>query len=267
MGGFLVTVARLTPDVSLEEARSELSLISRRVANEYATGTRGTQWEPAVIPLREAMVRDVRLALIVLFGAVGILLLIACANVANLVLSRVTSRRTELAIRLSLGATVGRLVRLVLSESLVLAVAGGALGVALAVSGTRFLVSILPAGVELPRTLEISVDLRVLAFAFLATLSTAIISGLVPSLSSVRSVLHLSPRPTSADKSLVVGRIGNRLRSFLIVWEVTLALILLVGAGLLGRSVWELGRVDPGFHADRVVTLRTKLPENPVPER
>ncbi len=263
MGGFLVNVARLAPDVSLEEARSELSLISQRVAEEYSNGTRSRRWEPAVVPLHEAMVRDVRLALIVLFGAVGILLLIACANVANLVLSRVTTRQTELAIRVSLGATVGRLVRLVLSESLVLAAVGGALGVALAVAGTGFLVSILPAGVELPRTLEIGVDLRVLAFALLATLSTAIIFGLVPSLSSVRSVLHLSPRQTS-DGSLA-KRIGNRLRSFLIVWEVALALILLVGAGLLGRSVWELGRVDPGFHADRVVTLRTKLPETRYP--
>ena len=257
MGGFLVTVAWLAPDVSLEEARSELSVISLRVLSEYAAGTRGTGWEPVVIPLHDAMVRDVRLALVVLFGAVGILLLIACANVANLVLSRVTTRQTELAIRVALGATVGRLIRLVLSESLVLAAVGGALGVALALSGTGFLVSILPAGVELPRTREIGVDLRVLVFAFLATLSTAILFGLVPTLSSLRAVSH----PTSDS----AGRLGNRLRSLLIVWEVALALILLVGAGLLGRSVWELGRVDPGFHAERVVTLRTKLPETRYP--
>lgn len=206
-----------------------------------------------MIPLHEAMVRDVRLALIVLFGAVGILLLIACGNVANLVLSRVTTRQTELALRVALGATFGRLVRLVLSESLVLAAVGGALGVALAVSGTGFLVSILPAGVALPRTLEIGVDLRVLVFAFLATLLTVILFGLVPAWSSLRSS-HLLPRQKTSD----AGN-GNRLRSVLIVWEVALALILLVGAGLVGRSVWELGRVDPGFHADRVLTLRTKL--------
>ncbi len=188
----------------------------------------------------------------------GILLLIACANVANLVLSRAVTRQMELAIRLSLGATGRRLVRQVLTESLVLAFVGGTLGVVLAAWGTELLISVLPAGLDLPRARDIGVDLRILVFALLVTLFTAILFGLVPSISSARST------PQSALREATRGSSASRRRSglggILIISEVALALILLAGAGLLGRSFWELTRVNPGFQAEQVVTMRTTLP-------
>ncbi|MGH9312611.1 MAG: ABC transporter permease [Vicinamibacterales bacterium] len=256
MGGFLNVVARLAPGATPEQAQAELSLIARRIEGENPSYSRN--WRVAVVPLLEATVKDVRLRLMVLFGAVGILLLIACANVANLVLSRAATRQTELAIRLSLGATRGRLVRQFLTESLALAAVGGALGVLLAVWGTELVVSTLPAGFDLPRTREIEVDLRVIVFALLVTILTAILFGLVPSVSSARSAPQSALRDATRGSS--AGRSRNRLGSVLIISEVALALILLAGAGLLGRSFWELSRVNPGIRTAEVLTLRTTLP-------
>jgi putative ABC transport system permease protein len=256
LGGSLNVVGRLARGATPGQAQSELSLIARRIGGEHPSPCSG--WGALVMSLQEATVKDVRLALLALFGAVGILLLIACANVANLVLSRAATRRTELAIRLSLGATGGRLVRQLLTESLVLAVIGGVLGTVLATWGTALLVSTLPAGLDLPRTGEIHVDLRILAFASLLTLSTAVLFGLVPSIHSARWAPHDALR--GAVRGSSSGRRRSRLESTLIVWEVALALILLAGAGLLGRSFRELSRVDPGFRADQVLTMRTTLP-------
>jgi putative ABC transport system permease protein len=256
LGGSLNVVGRLARGVTPGQAQSELSLIARRIGGEHPSPCSG--WGALVMSLQEATVKDVRLALLVLFGAVGILLLIACANVANLVLSRAATRRTELAIRLSLGASGGRLVRQLLTESLVLAAIGGALGTVLATWGTALLVSTLPAGLDLPRTGEIHVDLRILAFASLLTISTAVLFGLVPSIHSARTVPQDALREAGRGSSS--GRRRSRLESALIVWEVALALILLAGAGLLGRSFRELSRVDPGFRADQILTMRTTLP-------
>jgi putative ABC transport system permease protein len=256
MGGVLNVVGRLAPGATREQAHAELSLIARRIEEEQPSYSR--DWGVLVVPLHEATVKDVRLAILVLFGAVGILLLIACANVANLVLSRAAIRQTELAIRLSLGATTSRLVRQFLTESLVLAAAGGALGALLATWGTELLVSALPAGLDLPRTGEISVDLRTLAFAFLVTILTAILFGVVPSINSARSAPQSALREVTRGSSSGHGQ--NRVGSTLIVSEVALALLLLAGAGLLGRSFWELSRVDPGFQTEQVVTMRTTLP-------
>ncbi|PYQ39700.1 MAG: hypothetical protein DMF77_20680, partial [Acidobacteria bacterium] len=256
LGGSLNVVGRLARGVTPGQAQSELSLIARRIGGEHPSPCSG--WGALVMSLQEATVKDVRLALLVLFGAVAILLLIACANVANLVLSRAATRRTELAIRLSLGASGGRLVRQLLTESLVLASIGGALGTALATWGTALLVATLPAGLDLPRTGEIHVDLRILAFASLLTISTAVLFGLVPSIHSARSAPQDALREAARGSS--AGRRRNRLEGALIVWEVALALVLLAGAGLLGRSFRELSRVDPGFRADQVLTMRTTLP-------
>jgi putative ABC transport system permease protein len=256
LGGSLNVVGRLARAATPGQAQSELSGIARRLGAEHPSPCSG--WGAIVMSLQEATVKDVRLALLVLFGAVAILLLIACANVAHLVLSRAATRRTELAIRLSLGASGGRLVRQLLTESLVLAVIGGALGTVLATWGTALLVSTLPAGLDLPRTGEIHVDLRVLAFASLLTISTAVLFGLVPSIHSARWAPHDALRAAARGSSS--GRSRNSLESTLIVWEVALALILLAGAGLLGRSFRELSRVDPGFRADQVLTMRTTLP-------
>jgi putative ABC transport system permease protein len=238
-GGNLNVVGRLAGGATAGQAQAELSLITHGIEARHPSPCR--DWGALVVPLHEATVKDVRVTLLVLLEAVGILLLIACANVANLVLSRAATRRTELAIRISLGATGRRLLRQLLTESLVLAVVGGALGTLLATSGTALIVSALPAGLDLPRTDEIHVDLRILA-----------------SIHSSRGTPH-SALQEAARGSSSVGR-RNRLGSALVVSEVALALILLAGAGLLGRSFWELSRVDPGFRAERVLTLRTTLP-------
>jgi putative ABC transport system permease protein len=258
MGGFLNVVARLAPGASSAQAQAELSAIARRIENEHRSYSR--DWAVNVIPLLDATVKDVRTALLVLFGAVGILLLIACANVANLLLSRAATRQQELAIRRSLGATTGRLVRQFLTEGFVLAAAGGAIGVLLAMWGTQLLVSTLPAGFDLPRTREIDVDVRILVFAFLVTILTAILFGLVPTLSSAPSAPQIALRDWTRGSSS--ARSGNRFRGALIVSEVALALVLLGSAGLLGRSVWKLSRVDPGFQTERVLTMRTTLPRS-----
>jgi predicted permease len=256
MGGVLNVVGRLAPDATPEQARVELSLIARRTEAAFPSYSR--DWGVEVVPLLEATVKNVRLALLVLFGAVSILLLIACANVANLVLSRAATRHTELAIRLSLGATGRRLVRQFLTESLVLAGAGGALGVVLATWGTRLLVSVIPAGLDLPRVREIGVDLRILAFAFIVTLLTAVLFGLAPSINAARSAPQSALQDATRGSS--AGRRRNGVGSVLVVSEVALALVLLAGAGLLGRSFWTLSRVNPGFQSEQVLTLRTTLP-------
>ncbi len=211
-----------------------------------------------MVPLLNATVKDVRLALVVLLGSVSIVLLIACANVGNLVLSRAAARRAELAIRRSLGATNGRLARLFLMESLVLAIAGGTLGVLLAVWGADLVVSALPVGLDLPRTGEIGIDLRILSVAFLTTILIAIAVGLVAMFGSTQSAplsgLQIAARGASTSQ----GR--NRLSALLVVSEVALALVLLAGAGLLVRSFRALTVVDPGFRSEHVVTARTTLP-------
>ncbi len=221
---------------------------TRRTA---ATG--GCRWSRCTRP----PVQNVRLRLFVLFGAVGILLLVACTNVATLMLNRTAMRQTELAIRLSLGATPIRVLRQVLTESVVLAVAGGALGVILAVWGTDVIVSFIPAGLGLPRTREIAVDPRILFFALSLTALTGIVFGLVPSVRSART------EPQSTLQKATRGSSGGgsgRLEGALIISEVALALILLAGAGLLGRTFWELSRVNPGFSTESVLTMRTALP-------
>ena len=256
MGGVLTVVARLKADASVARARSDLSLIAHAIEEQHPSYSR--DWGVEVLPLLDATVNDVRPTLLVLFGAVAILLLIACANVANLVLGRAATRQSEMAIRRSLGATDGRLVRQLLAESLALALLGGVLGVIVAIWGTELLVAALPAGFQLPRVQEIGVNVRVLSFAVAVTMLSAIGVGLVP---SFRSALSASP-PALQDvtRGNSPGPTRNRIAGALVISEVALALILLAGAALLSRSFWELIRVDPGFEPDQVLTMRTTLP-------
>lgn len=258
MGGFLNVIGRLAPGASVAQAQAELAAIARGIEQEHPSYSH--DWGVEVLPLLDATVKDVRLSLLMLFGAVGILLLIACANVANLLLSRAATRQTELAIRMSLGATAARLARQFMTEGLLLAAVGGVFGVLLAMWGTQILVSALPAGLDLPRAGQIGIDRGVLVFAFFVTTVTAIVFGLVPSVTSIRAVPQSALRQATRGSAPGIAR--NRLRSTLIVLEVALAVVLLAAAGLLGRSLWELNQVDPGFRADRVLTMRTTLPES-----
>ena len=255
MGGTLHVVARIAPGSTRDQAQAELAVIARRL--EDANPSFSRDWGVQAVPLLDATVREVRPILLVLFGGVGILLLIACTNVTNLLLVRATGRQTERAIRLSIGATGGRLLRQSLAESLVLSTIGGAVGVALAIWGTQTLVALLPSGLDMPRTQEIGVDGRVLVFTVLVTLGTAIVMGLIPSIGSARAAVLTALQDAARGSSVSHGR--ARVVGTLVVSEVALAIVLLAGAGLLARTFYELTRVQTGFNADGVVTLRTTL--------
>jgi putative ABC transport system permease protein len=256
MAGSLNAVGRLAPGSTPEQAAAELTSIARTIERAYPSYSR--DWGVNVIPLHEATVKDVRARLFMLLGAVGILLSITCANIATLVLSRAASRRGEIAVRLSLGATRARLVRQFLTESLVLASAGGTLGLLLATWGTALFAAVAPASLDLPRTREIAVDWRIAGFALLVTALAAIVFGLFPSIGSTGVPARASLAERTRAASGGPGR--NVLRSALIVSQVAFALVLLTGAALLGRSVLALNAVAPGFQAEQVVTMRTTLP-------
>ena len=253
--GILTVVARVTSGIALTQAQAELSLMTQHL--ERGTPYYALHWTWGAVPLLKATVQDVRLTLLVLFGSVSILLMLVCANVATLLLSRGISRQPEFGVRLSLGATPGRLRRQLLSESAAVAALAGVLGILVAYWGTRTLLLIVPPGLDLPRTKEIGMDLRVFGFATAVTTMTAVVFGLVPSVTTTGfgpSSLHQAARGSSASRTQV------RLGSGLIVTEVALALVLLVGAGLLVRSFSMLLRVSPGFQPDAVLTMRTTLP-------
>ena len=210
-------------------------------------------------PLRDSIVGDARKSLLVLLGAVGLVLLIACANVANLLLVRATGRKREFAIRAALGAGRARIVRQLLTESVLLSVTGGALGLALGFAGVRALLAVSPAG--LPRIGEngaaVGVDWRVLGFTLAVSLLTGILFGLFPAFSASRTDLNSSLKESSNRAG--TGFRQGKARSLLVISEVSLALVLLVGAALLIRTFIALRAVDPGFDAHNVLTMEMSL--------
>lgn len=244
-------IGRFAPDATLAQARAEMGTIAGRLAQAYPDSNAGL--DATVIELQEQIVGKVRPALLVLLGAVGFVLLITCTNVANLLVARATARQTEIAVRMALGGGRGRLVRQLLTESIVLGLAGGAAGLGLAIAGLRLLRSVGPA--ELPRMQEIAIDARVLGFALAVSIMTGVIFGLLPAFqvmkTSLRDSLNGSGRAT---------RGSARSRSILVVTEVALALVMLVGAGLMIRSFTRLMNVDPGFNSDHVLTLQMDIP-------
>jgi predicted permease len=253
-------VARLKEGVSLKQAQAELDAISKRLALQYPAENKG--WGAIAVPLRDDLVGDVRPALLILLGAVALVLLIACANVANLILSRTLSRRKESAVRAALGATRRRLLQQAFSETLLLAVAGGGLGLIFAHYGLILIVKFLAE--RLPRSNEITVDGWVLTFTLGVSLLTGLAAGLLPALRMAKADLNEALKQglvrTAADSG------GSRTRNALVVSEVALSLMLLIGAGLLIRSLWMLRNTNPGFDADHVVTLEVSIPSSKFTE-
>jgi putative ABC transport system permease protein len=210
-----------------------------------------------LIPLHERIVGQSRTPLLVLFAAVSLVLLIACANFANLLLARAAEREREFIIRAALGAGRWRLLRQLLTESVLLAVAGGAVAVFLAVWGTSLLVSLKPE--NLPRLQEIGVDARVLGFTFGLSLLTGVIFGLLPAWAASRGGVNEALK--EGGRSATAGGARQRLRSTFVILQLAVALILLVGAGLLIKTFWQLRSIEPGFNPDRLLTMRVELPE------
>jgi putative ABC transport system permease protein len=252
-GRYLRVVARLKPAVTVQHAQAELSGIAKQL--EQALPKYNTGWGVDVMRIHEQVVGEIRPILIVLFAAVAFVLLIACANVANLLLSRAASRQRELALRAALGAGRMRLVRQMLTESVLLALMGGALGVLLAFWGVQLLVAFGPDNI--PRLSEVTLDLRVLGFTFGISLLTGALFGLVPALQSSRPDLNDALKEGS--RSSTGGRSGM-FRNLFVVAEVSLALVLLVGAGLMIRSFMRLQSVETGFDPQNVLTMRLQLP-------
>jgi len=252
---FLRTYARLAPGATLEQARAEMQLIDKSLAEQYPADNKNRS--SVLIPLHERIVGQSRQSLLVLFAAVSLVLLIACANFANLLLARAAEREREFVIRTALGAGRWRLIRQLLTESVLVSLAGGAIAVLLAIWATSLLVALQPE--NLPRVQEIGVDGRVLAFTFGVSVLTGIVFGLLPAWTASRSVVGDALK--EGGRSATAGGARQRLRSTFVVVELAIALILLVGAGLLIKTFWILRSVEPGFNSDHLLTMRAELPE------
>ena len=253
---YFEAVGRVKPDVSVAQARADLGTIADGLSKQFPETNGGRT--VTLAPLREGLVSDVREALIILFGAVGVVLLIACANIASLLLARASGRQREMAVRAALGAGRGRLIRQLITESLLLATIGGAIGLLAGSWGIDLLTRLVPEGI--PRTDEIGLDGRVGLVSVLMTYASAVLFGLVPSLQASRTDAAGALRG-SGDRASTAGRARARSRAALVVGEVALTLVLMVAAGLLANSFIRLQRVDPGFRTDDVTIAMVPLPQ------
>jgi predicted permease len=248
---YMPITARLRREATLEQAKGDLAELRPKILAGFAWRMPDETWAKSrVIPLQEAIVGDARASLLILLGAVGLLLLIACANVANLLLARATTRQKEIALRAALGASRWRIIRQLMSESVLTSLIGGALGLAAARYGLSILKSMLPA--DTPRLADVAVDTRVLAFTALLSILTGILFGLVPAAGASR--VDLTKSLKTGDRS---GASGNTVLSrILVIGEVAVSVVLVIAAGLLVKTLWNLSNANPGFRADYIVTAR-----------
>jgi putative ABC transport system permease protein len=251
---FINVVARLKPETSVAQAQAHLDTINQRLAESYHETNSG--WTVQVKSLQESLVGDFRPALLVLLYAVAFVLLIACANIANLLLARATSRQKEIAVRAALGASRWRIIRQLLTESLLISLLGGTLGLVLSFWLTRLLIAISPANI--PRFDEIRPDARLLVFAVGLALVTGLVFGLVPALQASRA--NQSAGLKKGLRGNAGGSGNDRLRGFLMAGEIAMSFVLLVGAGLLIKSFIHLREIKPGINPDNVLTLRVSVP-------
>jgi predicted permease len=247
----LHAVARLKPGVTLAAAQAEMDSIARQLALEYPKSNQGHGI--AIVPLKDDLVGQIRPTLLLLLGAVGFVLIIACANVANLLLARATGRRREFAIRTALGADRWRVIRQLLTESVLLSAASGALGLLLAVWGTRFVLAAVPD--MLPRSRDVSLDPYVLAFTLGVSILTGVLFGLAPAFHSS----NVNPQESLKEGARGSGGGRHRAEGVFVALEVGLAVVLLVGAGLMIQSIWRLWKVDPGFDTHNILTAQMAL--------
>ena len=250
-------IARIKPGLSLEQARADMAAVSRRIIEQNPNYPyKDYNFGVIVIPLLDQQIGDIKIALWVMLGAVGLVLLIACGDVANLLLARASARQREIAVRQALGVGRWRLTRQLLTESVLLALAGGAAGLALAYGALRLLIA--ASATSFPRVAETRMDLRVLVFTLLVSLGTGILFGLAPTFQSIRRTTYDTLKEGGRGG---VGAGSERLRAALVVGELALSLALLAGSGLLIRSFLRLQDVDAGFRPDGVLTMRISLPE------
>jgi len=250
---FVEVVSRLKPNVSLVQAQTEMDTINQRLVQNYVVTNTG--WSVRLTELRESLVGELRTSLLILLGAVAFVLLIACANVANLLLARAAYRQKEIALRTALGASRLRVVRQLLTESVLLSFVSGVAGLALSLWFIKLLIAITPPNT--PRLSEIGIDLRVFAFTFGVTILAGILFGLFPALQTSRPNLNETLKDSGQRGSETGGR--NRVGSLLIVSEIALSFMLLAGAGLLIKSFLHLREINPGFNPDNVLTMRLTL--------
>jgi putative ABC transport system permease protein len=252
---YINVVGRLRPGVTVAQARAELELLATQLAKQYPDSNKG--WGIFLMLSQDYIVRDVKPVLYTLLGAVGCVLLIACANLANLLLARASARSREISIRAALGAGRGRLIRQLLTESVVLAVGGGVAGVILARWGLDALLALAPS--SLPRISEIHLDSGVLIFSLALSIITGLVFGIAPAWLAARADVNEALK--QGTRGSTEGGARGRLRSALVVLEVTFALMLLGGAGLLARSFMQLAHVDPGFTPENATLLQLSLPQ------
>jgi putative ABC transport system permease protein len=256
---YLRPVGRLKPGVSLQQAQADFTSVARRLAGQYPDSNR--DYGAGIVSMTERVVGDMRQPLWILSGAVGFVLLIACANVANLLLARASARQKEIAIRSALGASRGRVTRQLLTESLLLSILGGASGLLVAWWGVQGLVAL--SSDNIPRVKEIGIDGRVLGFTILVSIATGIIFGLIPAIQAARTDLNETLKEGGRSAATTLGQ---WVRRALVVFEVAIALFVLIGAGLMIKSFMRLSEVDPGFKPDNVLTMQVALTQGKYPE-